>query len=53
LGEVEAIRGSAEVKLFGYSDEVAEMAELNVAIIHISNIIMRTNKILDVWLGSA
>jgi hypothetical protein len=50
---VETIRGAAEVEFFGDGDEVAEMAEFDVAIIHTSNIIIRTNKILDVWPGNA
>jgi hypothetical protein len=35
LREVKAIRGAAEVEFFGDGDEVAEMAEFYVAIIHI------------------
>ena len=48
--------GTAEVKLFGDGDEVAEMAQLDIAIhnedattfIYILLIIIRTNKILDI-----
>jgi hypothetical protein len=39
LGDVETESGAAEVELFGYSDEVAEMAELDV-LIHIFKIII-------------
>jgi hypothetical protein len=45
---MKAVCGTAEVKLFGYGDKVAKMTELNVSI-HTLNIIIETNKILDVW----
>jgi hypothetical protein len=47
LGDVEPEGCAAEVELFGYGDEVAEMTELDV-LIHISKIIIRRNNILDV-----
>ena len=50
---MEAVGGTSKVEFFGNGDEVAEMAEFNVAIIHTLEIIIRTNKILDVWAGSA
>jgi hypothetical protein len=47
LGEVEALGGATEVELFGDGYEVAQVAEFDVAI-HIQDIIIRTNKILDI-----
>lgn len=50
LGEVETLGGAAEVELFGYGDEVAEVAELDLGI-HTCRIIIELNKILDVLRG--
>jgi hypothetical protein len=47
LGEVKTLGGSAEVQLFGDGYKVAEMAEFDLSI-HISEIIIATNKILDI-----
>jgi putative acetyltransferase len=46
---VQALRGPSEVQLFGDSNEIAQMANLDVTHIHISIILIRLNKILDVW----
>lgn len=50
LGEVKSQGRAAEVELFSDGDEVAQVAEFDVAI-HISKIIIRTNKILDILPG--
>ena len=50
---MEALGRSSKVEFFSDGDEVAEMAEFDIAIIHMLEIIIRTNKILDVWAGSA
>ena len=39
---------TAEVELFRYGDEVAQMAEFDV-LIHMLEIIIELNKILDRW----
>src|SRR5215471_8491309 len=52
LRQVETLGSAAEVQLFGHGDEVSKMPKLDVPI-HMPNIIIRTNKILDVWLRSA
>jgi hypothetical protein len=44
---METIGGAAEVKLFGDRNEVTEMAQFDISI-HTLQIIMRTNKILDI-----
>ncbi len=41
---------SAEVQLFGHGDEVAQVSQLDF-LIHTSNILIETNKILDIWLS--
>lgn len=50
LGDVKPEGGAAEVEFLGYGDEVAEMAEFDI-LIHISNIIIGRNNILDVMVG--
>jgi hypothetical protein len=44
---MKTVGGAAEVKLFGDCDEVTEMAQFDISI-HTLEIIMRTNKILDI-----
>jgi hypothetical protein len=49
---MKAERCASEVQLLCHCHEVAEMTKLNISI-HIQEIIMRTNKILDVSAGEA
>jgi hypothetical protein len=49
---MQALGGAAKVQLLGYGNEVAQMPEFHVAI-HTLWIIIRTNKILDVWTGQS
>ena len=44
---METIGGATEMKLFGDCNEVTEMAQFDISI-HTLEIIMRTNKILDI-----
>jgi hypothetical protein len=49
---VEPKRGAAEVEFFSDGNEIAQVAQLDRGI-HMQNIIIRTNKILDVLLDSS
>jgi hypothetical protein len=47
LGDMEALCRTAKVQLFRNRNEIAQVPQLNIAI-HIQNILILPNKILDV-----
>ena len=49
---MEALRSAAKVQLFRNGNEVTQVPQFEVAI-HIQNILIRSNKILDVIDGEA